>query len=456
MKQLNIRKLKEKLLEKNLNNVRLVNKLYYENKNNDKDLVIIGVTGSRGKTSTCVMIHEYLKSLGYKSVLYSSSTVDSPTSFIKKNEAFEVPVNSETSLLSIINEVEAYGADYLVLEVNDSTLEKGFLKDVDFDVRVLTNLNPLHNLEHYTKEEYVKLKKSFFENINEESKCVIGLQDYDKELFYELLNLNNNQKYTFTSEFIADVKNVDKNHFTTLLYEMTNDLNGLKFKLYFDGKSHEINTKLVLSYNAMNILCALTTLKALNVLDIEKFKKMIYDLKIPGRSVTYNLNNRLIIIDTHLGKTLECLKELKDKNIIGNIKVVTGSLGTKFKTWEERFNSKRYLESVTPSRVYAMELLKKYADYAYLTENDNASESVLEICQELQKYLYNVIPSAIIEDREKAIRKAILESNPYDAIFISGRGNRKVLCTTKDKIKLLKDEDVVEKVLKELKWKYRG
>lgn len=237
MKQLNLKKLKDKLTNKNLNNVRLIKKMYNTNEDNNKDLVIIGVTGSRGKTSTCVMIHEYLKYLGYKSVLYSSSTVDSPTSFIKKGEAFEVPVKNETSLLSIINEVEAYNADYLVLEVNDSTLEKGFLKDVDFDVRVLTNLNPLHNLEHYTKEEYVNLKKSFFQNINEDSKCVIGLQDYNKELFNELLNLNNNKKYTFTSDYIANVKNVDKNVFTTLLYDMNNNLNGLKLKLYLENEN---------------------------------------------------------------------------------------------------------------------------------------------------------------------------------------------------------------------------
>ena len=399
------------------------------------------------------MIHEYLKFLGYKSVLYSSSTVDSPTSFIKKGEAFEVPVKNETSLLSIINEVEAYGADYLVLEVNDSTLEKGFLKDVDFDVRVLTNLNPLHNLEHYTEEEYVNLKKSFFQNIDEDSKCVIGLQDYDKELLSELLSLNNNPKYTFTSEYIANVKNVDKNDFTTLLYDMHNDLNGLKLKLYLDKERIEIDTKLVLSYNAMNILCVLTTLKALDVLDIEKFKKCIYDMKIPGRSITYNVNNRLIVIDTHLGKTLECLNQLKNENIVGNIKVITGSLGTNFKTWDERFKTKRYLDNVKPSRIFDCNILKKYADYAYLTENDNASESVTDICKELQGYLEDVIPSIIVEDREEAIRKAILESNPYDAIFISGRGNRKILCTTKDKMKLLKDTDVVEKVLKELKWK---
>ena len=61
---------------------------------------------------------------------------------------------NSVELIGIVRQVniDASSKQYLVLEVNDSTLEKGFLKDVDFDVRVLTNLNPLHNLEHYTKE----------------------------------------------------------------------------------------------------------------------------------------------------------------------------------------------------------------------------------------------------------------------------------------------------------------
>ena len=162
-------KKREYLEKKELKNIRKINKNFknkvYENKKRN-DLKVIGITGSCGKSTTAVILHENLKALGYKSVLYSSAMVDSPASFLKKNEAYEVAVRNEESLLSIINEAEAYGADFLILEINESTIEKGFLDDVDFDVRVLTNLNPKHNLERYSEEKYVSLKKSFFENIN--------------------------------------------------------------------------------------------------------------------------------------------------------------------------------------------------------------------------------------------------------------------------------------------------
>ena len=103
-------KVKEKLEKKQIKK-RGIKKEYKNNINSKRnDLKIIGITGSRGKSTTALMIHKYLKSLGYKSTLYSSVMVDSPASHLKKNEAYEVAVRDEESLISIIEEVGAYGA----------------------------------------------------------------------------------------------------------------------------------------------------------------------------------------------------------------------------------------------------------------------------------------------------------------------------------------------------------
>ena len=76
----------------------------------------------------------------------------------------------------------------------------------------------------------------------------------------------------------------------------------------------------------------------------------------------------------------------------------------------------------------------------------------MEICKELQSYLDNDVSSTIIVDREQAIRQAILDSKRRDVILISGRGNRRLLCNSETTFKLVKDGDVVEKVIKELGW----
>lgn len=417
-----------------------------------KDLKIIGITGSRGKSTTALMIHHYLKTLGYKSVLYSSVMVDSPASFLKPNEAYEVAIRDKTSLLNIIEEVETYGADFLVLEVNESTLAKGILKDVPFDVRVLTNLNPKHNLEQYTEDEYVELKQSFFKDIDDDCKCIIGFQDYSKELLDNLLQLNNYPKLICSSNYIATLKGLDKKQVTCLLTGLVTDTYGMEMKFEINKKTYQIKTNLMMRYNALNILIALTVLESLKVLDVVKFEQVLGKLIIPGRAESFNVNNRLIVIDTHLPAMLECLKELKDEGKVNKIKVVIGSMGYGYKHWEERFKTEAFIEQRKEVRKYAMNLLKNNADYVYITESDSGKENVEDICQELQNYLGQNIPSVIITDREQAIKQAIKESQKGDVIFISGRGNRKVLCNSETTMKLIKDSDVVKETLKELGW----
>lgn len=418
----------------------------------ESNLKIIGITGSVGKSTTAFIVHEYLKMLGYKSVLYSSAKIDSPASIINSDEACEISLNSEEELLDIIDEVEAYGADFLVLEVNESTIEKGITKEIPFTVRALTNLNPKHNLERYSDTEYVEIKKTFFKDIEDECKCVLGFQSYNKELLEELLKLNDFEKLVFTTNYIANINGIDPNKATCLLTGLESTLDGLKLNIRVKDEKYKLESKLMMSYNALNFLGAMTILEALDILDVKQFEKCIYDINIPGRAEVFKANGRLIVVDAHLPKMLECLKGFKDNGLISKIKVVVGSMGHGFKTWEDRFNSEQFKEKHKKNKKFAMGLLKQYADFVYLTENDNAADKVLDICLELQEYLDNKVNSVIIEDREEAIRKAIEESEKGDVIFISGRGNRRILCNTSKTMKLLKDSEVVSKIIKEKRW----
>ena len=146
MKKEKLKELKDKL-NKKIESKNKFDRLKEEYKNkkrkDDKELKIIGITGSRGKSTVAYIVHEYLKQIGKRSVLYSSLGVDSPASIIKKEEAIELAVSSTESLLSILEEAEMYEAEYLVLEINESTID--LVKDVEFYVKVLTNFNPKHN-----------------------------------------------------------------------------------------------------------------------------------------------------------------------------------------------------------------------------------------------------------------------------------------------------------------------
>ena len=292
------------------------------------------------------------------------------------------------------------------------------------------------------------LNKSFFKDIEEECKCVLGFQDYDKELLDELLQLNKYPKYIAASNYIANVKGLNANEVTGLLTGLETDIDGMKLQFRLNGKTYELDTNLLMSYNALNVLTVLTTLEVLGVLNVSQFEKMLNELVIPGRAEVFRANGRLVVVDTHLPAMLECLKNLKDQGKVNQIKVVVGSMGHGYKNWEEKFKTEEFAKKRKGVRKYAMNLLKGVVDHVYLTESDSGKEKPLDICEEMKSYLNDEVPSTIIVDREQAIKQAIMESQEGDVVFISGRGNRRVLCNSETTMKLLKDSDVVKKLFK--------
>ena len=439
----------------NMNSLKINNYLGLNN------LKIIGITGSNGKSTVAYIVHEYLKKRGYKSVLYSSCKIDSPSTYFSENDSVEMSFKNESDLLDIIEASDAYGADYLVLEVNERNINNGLVDNIPFTVKALTNLIPEHNLASFSKDEYVNVKKRFFTE-NRSGINVIGYQGYDKGIFSDFVNIDKENTFTFSSEYIAKLNSIDVNSFDLLL----NKLEVYKDKMNFSVKSrlniNDYETNLIFGYNALNLLCALSIIKAIdkkykkisniNLFNNHVFKNLIKELKIPGRNEIIYKDNSLIIIDTHMTKPLECLNNLKKDGLITKIKVLVGSIGHGYVNWDDNYKTEEYIVRSHKIRENAMKKLDA-VDYVYITESDSGKEDALEICNELQSYLSKEVPSMVIVDRKKAIMKAIEELEDDEALLITGRGNREILCDGENHIKLLKDSNVVNEALEELRKK---
>lgn len=425
-------------------------------KTRKKDPIIIGITGSRGKSTVAYLLHNYLKNSGYKSILYSSLGFDSPGTINVCNEPYETVLANDQVIKNLIEEAKNYNPDFIVLEVHEYALENDNVCSIPFDIRVLTNLNPLHNEEMYSEEEYVNLKLKFFQNIDSECKCIFGFQDFDKTMLERLLNINSCKKEIYSSKYVAEIKGVDTCNVSGLLTELESSIDGLDFQIEVSNKVYNLKTNLIMPYNALNILGVITILNCLNIFNINKFKDFIRNVEIPGRCFKIKVKNRYIIIDYFLNPMLENLKIYQKQGKINDIRVVTGSIGTGFDTWNEKFKTERFINSRRNSRKFAMDILNKNADFIYLTENDNANENINNICQELVEYLDCSKIVTIFPLREEAIRNAIINSKENDVIFISGRGDRRILCCNNNKIRKVKDSDIIRKVLGELEWYYHG
>lgn len=428
-------------------------------KRNRDNLIIIGITGSRGKSTTAYLIHKYLKSIGKKSILYSSICVDSPFSYINEKDSCDMPIKDESTLLDIVEQTEAYEAEYLILEVSERAINNGLVKDIPFDVKVLTNLNPYHNKDFYDPSDYVEIKKSFFLNSTKDVINIMGLTDPSiREIIQDLVDDIKGKNILFGSRYIASVSSFDESKIDYLLTEKDDSINGLKLGIVFNNVMHWYKTNMLLSHNALNICCAVATLNSIRCYNEKLFNEFISNVEIPGREVVVKYDNRRIIVGMSLMPMLEELKKYQFNNqtnsnwpLINNIKVVVGAPGLNHKTWIKDFSDEVYLKEQVNSRKVAMEYLDKYADYIYITESDSGATPLEEITANLVSYLNKKDNYEVVLDREEAIKKAIVESHENDIIYISGRGNRTILCDGESSVKYVNDLSVVKKIIKDLR-----
>ena len=417
------------------------------------NLKIIGITGSNGKTTTALIVHEYLKSIGLKSVLFASCGIDLEISNYDKDSEVDIPIFNETSLINAIDGAIKERADYLILEINERTIEKGYIEGIPFSIRALTNIVPKHNTLSYTEEEYVNIKKSFF-TFDDEDDCTCIYTLTEKELLEELISQNNKPYKVVSSEYVARVKGVEEAKIDYMLHQGTKEfdsLEGLNFNIKTKTKDVECHTNLIMPFNALNITLAYAILDSLGEMEDSKFNQLLEEIKIPGRDEVIKYNGRTIIISVTCTPHLEILKRYKENNKINNIILITGSFGNGFNSWLSEYKDENFKNYVNESMRWAYSYFIKNADKIYITTNDYASSNVSELLSSQENEIKGKIAYEVIENRKAAIKKAIEESKEGDVIFISGRGNRKVFCNNTKTVEMYLDKEIVNKEIREKK-----
>ena len=415
-----------------------------------KKLKVIGITGSRGKSSVAYIVHNYLKNCGFRSILYSSIEIDSPVSFCAEKSAVENPIRDERMILDAIEDAIEYNADYLIIEVNERAIGKGLTKDIPFDIRVLTGIVPKHNDILYPN--YVEIKKQFLREADYDTKLISTI--YNNETISLVNELKGRDLVTFGSKYVSGVYNLDQSKIKYLLSNSDKDyesIYGLNMIVNINGKGYELSTNLNMPFHGMNITCSVAILNELNTFECKRFQNLISDINIPGRDEVIKYNNRTIIISTNLVPHLEVLKRYQSKGQVNKIRIVTGATGIDFVSWDKEFDDNIYLKDKEFSMSYAYNYMKQYADVVYVTTSDSGNANKEALISYQAKLLDNQVVVHKEVDRTMAIKKAINDSLENDVIFISGRGNRVVMCDSEDHIKLHLDKDVVINVLNNLK-----
>lgn len=408
---------------------------------------VIGITGSKGKSTTAYLLHKYMEKLHIVHQVYCSISEGSEQGNINKSIAVDVPLKSDKKIFSILEELKNKPVEYLILEVSERAIYDQITDEIDFELKVLTNILKRHNTIEFSEDEYVALKLSFLKNSKYN---IIGLtEDVTKEMIETVTKQNRMHPIIYSSRFIAKAKKVMEQDIKYLLYDINQKLEGFSFHILQDNKTYTYQTNLLFKHNALNLACLIAIIDTLGIYNQVMLYDMFKHIQILAREEVFQYDGRMIFVGTSLVPVLEELKAMQQEKLIkGKIIVVTGSPGLGFVKWRANAYD---VEERKKSRKFAMQYVKAYADQVYITEADSAATPFSVISKELVSLLNDDIPCVIEKNRYLAIQKAMIEAEENDVIYIAGRGNRALLYDQEKVSRYFNDLEVVKEILERKK-----
>lgn len=373
-----------------------------------KDLKLIGITGTNGKTTTSYLLWQALNKLGKKCALIGT------IGFYIESKVRELP-NTTPEIVDIYEmllECKKHNCKYVVMEVSSHALDQRRVSGLKFDYAVFTNLTRDHLDYHKTMEDYALAKQKLFGMLKENGKSIINIDDEYKDYFL------NEDSITY------GFKDSD---FKILNYDI--DLKN-DFELSINGEIHSFISNLLGSYNIYNMTVVIAVLYDLGV-DIELIKYLVSTLLAPsGRMEMIKYGDNKIIIDyAHTPDAVEKIITSVREFSKGKVFCILGCGGNRDKT-------KRPIMAK-----YSLSL----SDYVIFTSdnprNEDPGKIIYDMINNINLYNYEVE-----EDREKAIKLGINKLDKNDILLVLGKGHEDYQIIGDSKIHF-SDKEIVEKYI---------
>ncbi|SNR72520.1 UDP-N-acetylmuramoylalanyl-D-glutamate--2,6-diaminopimelate ligase [Maribacter sedimenticola] len=363
---------------------------YYGNPS--KNLKLVGVTGTNGKTTVSSLLYQLFKKAGYKVGLLS-------TIKIMIDDA-EYPTKHTTPDALVINKylemMNEAGVEYCFMEVSSHGIHQKRTEGLVFEGAIFTNLSHDHLDYHKTFAEYRDTKKKLFDQL---SKSAFALTNIDDKNGLVMLQNTKARKFTYALKNYADYR----------AQILENQFDGQLLKI----DEHELWTKLIGHFNAYNMLAIFATADLLGLQKLETLRLISELDNVDGRFQYFISKNRITAIVDYahtpdaLKNVLETINTLRTGN--ENVITVVGCGG-------DRDRSKRPVMG---------NIAADMSNKVILTSDNPRTESPTEIIAEMEAGVepqhFKKILS--IENREQAIKTACQLANDNDIILVAGKGH---------------------------------
>ncbi|MGC4056500.1 MAG: UDP-N-acetylmuramoyl-L-alanyl-D-glutamate--2,6-diaminopimelate ligase [Chitinophagaceae bacterium] len=358
-----------------------------------RDMKVTGVTGTNGKTTVATLLYQLFTHLGYHCGLISTVTNYIGT------EAYTATHTTPDaiSIQALFAKMRNAGCSHVFMEVSSHAVHQQRIRGIQFDGGIFTNITHDHLDYHKTFDEYIRVKKSFFDQL---PKSAFALTNLDDKRGMVMLQNTAAHKQTYSLRVPADIKGK----------VLENNLSGLVMSI--DG--HEVHMRMIGIFNAYNMLAVYGAARLLGEQDVEILSILSSLHGAPGRFETIRSAKEQIlgIVDyAHtpdaLLNVLATIQQLRanDERII----TVIGCGGDRDKT----------------KRPLMAQVAADKSDQVILTSDNPRSEDPELILDEMEAELSFSQKRKVlrIADRYQAIKTACSIAAPGDIVLVAGKGH---------------------------------
>lgn len=365
--------------------------------NPSKELTVIGITGTKGKTTITNYISTVLNNAGINTGIIGTNGAF--FNGIKESTVNTTPESYE--LHRILRRMVDNGIKCVAIEVSSGSLMMNRVKDIDFDIALFSNISPDHigEKEHPTFDHYLNCKIQLFKLSK------FGIINADDDFAQTVLENATCPTFTFSINKPSDLqaKNI----------KYSNSLDRLGVSFYYKTDTYlspcYICSPGIFSvYNALSIIALCIYLKIDYEIMIDALKNAIIDGRVQVLPI---LPYATVIVDyahnaTSLYNILTTLKQYKPKRLI----CLFGSIGGRSKLRRKELG----------------DIAAKECDLCILTSDNPDNEDPIQIIDDIEKSFINTKCKYIKEpNREIAIRQAIRIAKEGDIILLAGKGHEK-------------------------------
>ncbi len=360
--------------------------------NPSDDITLVGVTGTNGKTSIATLLYNLFRGLGYKVGLLSTVCNYVDVRPVPSTHTTPDPIQ----LNSLLREMLDVGCEYVFMEVSSHAVDQHRIQGLSFAGAVFSNLTRDHIDYHVTFQNYLKAKKTFFDNLSKEAFALTNIDDKNGMV---MLQNTKAKKVTYALRSLADYQTrVLEDSFEGMTLQMNN---------------HEVIMPFVGQFNAYNLTAVYATACLLGADENDVLRLLSAQKSVAGRFETIHAPSGFTAIVDY-AHTPDALENVLDT--INEVRSGNGILFTVVGCGGNRDKGKRPMMA---------KVAAEKSNRLIVTSDNPRDEEPQDIINDM---LAGIDPvgmknTLVIADRAMAIKTACSMAGKGDVVLVAGKGH---------------------------------